>query len=119
MIPLDDERPGVLKTRLGEWAHQSWLHLARRRRTPQERDSLPTGIQKFYRDVERLRRARQRTSHGDLSLGGLKPVPLGSTQCPVVPTSIQERGAADGIRTRDPLLGKEVGLSAVLASSRP
>ena len=29
------------------------------------------------------------------------------------------RGAEDGIRTRDPLLGKEVGLSAVLASSRP
>ncbi len=28
-------------------------------------------------------------------------------------------GAEDGIRTRDPLLGKEVGLSAVLASSRP
>ncbi len=29
------------------------------------------------------------------------------------------RGAEDGIRTRDPLLGKEAGLSAVRASSRP
>ena len=28
-------------------------------------------------------------------------------------------GAEDGIRTRDPLLGKELGVSAVLASSRP
>ena len=31
----------------------------------------------------------------------------------------REVGAEDGIRTRDPLLGKELGLSAVLASSRP
>ena len=30
-----------------------------------------------------------------------------------------QHGAEDGIRTRDLLLGKEVGLSAVLASSRP
>jgi len=58
MIPLDDERSGVLKTRLSEWAHQSWLHLARRTRTPQERDSLPPEIQKFYRDAERLRKSR-------------------------------------------------------------
>ena len=33
--------------------------------------------------------------------------------------AVREFGAEDGIRTRDPLLGKEVGLSAVLASSRP
>ena len=30
-----------------------------------------------------------------------------------------KHGAEDGIRTRDPLLGKEVGLSAVLTSIRP
>ncbi len=32
---------------------------------------------------------------------------------------VREFGAEDGIRTRDPLLGKEGSVSAVLALSRP